>query len=234
MPFIVILIGIMLISSGARNRASQLGALITNDFSGQNNFFIWIAAIGGVGAVGYYEPLRPVSRLFLFLVLLSMLLSNKGFFTNLMSAVQNFQAPAPSSVSDTGAATADPGTGITGPVQSDNTAIQQSTADLISKYGAAWMDATSGAPATTPLPTDFLSEAGGPPLSMPSSVTTLGAFNSWWNSLPETAQTGPSKQNPNIMPGQPNSSANNYLNKQLGTLMPSLFQGTMSFFGIGQ
>jgi hypothetical protein len=216
----------MLISSGARNRASQLGALIANDFSGANNFFAWVAAIGAVGAVGYYEPMRPVSRLFLFLVLLSMLLSNKGFFPNLLSAVQNFQPPPPSSNSDVGAATADPGTGITGPVQTDNTAIPQTEADLIAKFGSL-----DKVPDATPIPKDILGGAG-LPLSAPDTLKSIGDFKKWWNSLPQTAQTGPSKENPNIQPGQPNSSANDFLNRNLSTLMPDLFQGTMSFFGL--
>lgn len=226
MPFAIILIGIMLISSGARNRAGQLGALIANDFSGQSNFFIWVAAIGAVGATGYYEPMKPVSRLFLFLVLLSMLLSNKGFFANLLDAIQNFQAPAPSSTTDTGAATADPGSGITGAAGTDNPSIAQTEADLLAKWTSF-----DKIPGSTPLPTDFDPlKQGGAPMGMPDTVKTIGDFNSWWAKLPDTAQTGPSKQNPNIVQGQPNSRANDVLNRNLGTWMPSTFQ---FFQGLG-
>ena len=228
MPFVIVLIGIMLISSGARNRASQLGALIANDFSGSGNFFAWVAAIGAVGAVGYYEPMKPVSRLFLFLVLLSMLLSNRGFFANLLDAVQTFEAPAPAANADVGASTADPGAGITGAPTADNTTVPLSENDLIQKFGSL-----DKVPNATPIPNDFLGGKG-LPLGAPDTLKTIGDFKSWWNKLPQTANTGPSKDNPNIMPGQPNSSANDFLNRNLSTLMPNLFQGTMSFFGIGQ
>lgn len=221
MPFAIILIGILLISSGARNRAAQLGGLLAGDFSGSDNFFYWVGAVGAVGAVGYYGPLRAVSRLFLFLLLLSMMLSNQGFFAQLISAIQNFQAPAPATVADTGQATADPGAPVTGGTTTDSTA-PSTLADLTAKYGDI-----SKAPANTPIPSDL----SVPPAAAAAGIATIGDLGKWYNALPMTATTGPSQANPNVATGQPNTPANNFLTGNLGTLGPDLYQGMSDFFG---
>jgi hypothetical protein len=53
--------------------------LLYSDFVGPNNFFVWIAAIGLVGAVGYVKPLRGVSDAFIVLIIIVFILAaNKG------------------------------------------------------------------------------------------------------------------------------------------------------------
>lgn len=107
MPLALLLIGAVLIVSGIRNTSSQLGTLLAGDFSGPGNFFYWVAAIGVIGGVGYYSPLRNASRLFLFLVVLSMLLADKGVFAQLQAAVSSVQPPQPSGEAASGQATTD-------------------------------------------------------------------------------------------------------------------------------
>ena len=107
MPFALLLIGALLVTAGVRNKLDELGALLAGDFSGEGNFFYWVGGIGALGAVGYYRPLQNVSRLFLFLIIVSMLLSDQGFFAKLQEALQSVTPSGPASKSDVGFATND-------------------------------------------------------------------------------------------------------------------------------
>lgn len=80
MPFLLIAVGLVLIVTGVRDTHAQLGAQLTKDFTGQQNFTVWILAIGSVGALGYIENLRTFSHYFLALIIIAMVLSNRGFF----------------------------------------------------------------------------------------------------------------------------------------------------------
>ena len=115
MPFVFLFAGLLLVIAGARDKTSTLGTLIANDFAGPTNFFYWAASIGAVGAVGYYTPLRNVSRLFLALILLSMLIADQGFFVQLQDALKSIKTPKPAPESAVGAATADTGATVSGP-----------------------------------------------------------------------------------------------------------------------
>jgi hypothetical protein len=80
MPFALVGIGLILIVTGVRDTYGQLGAQLTKDFTGSQNFTVWILAIGSVGALGYVRELRTFSHYFLALILLSLILANQGFF----------------------------------------------------------------------------------------------------------------------------------------------------------
>lgn len=69
MPFALILIGLIAVITGIRGTQGQFGKLLAGDFTGQNNFTYWAASLGVVGAIGYIEPLRPISRAFLVLLI---------------------------------------------------------------------------------------------------------------------------------------------------------------------
>lgn len=89
MPFALLTIGMILVVTGFQNTYKQFGAQVAGDFSGQNNFFYWVVAIGIVGALGYNDTLKPFSRAFLVLIIVGIMLSNgKGFFSRLNSDVQ--------------------------------------------------------------------------------------------------------------------------------------------------
>lgn len=87
MPFALLIIGLLLVVAGFQNTHKELGSQIVNDFTGQNNFIYWIAAIGIVGALGYVKALEPFSRMFLALILVSIFLANKGFFNQLNASL---------------------------------------------------------------------------------------------------------------------------------------------------
>lgn len=95
MPVALVIIGMILLIAGIRDNVGNLGKLVAGDFSGPGNFFYWSVSIIIVGSLGYVPALKNPSRAFLILVLLVMILSNKGFFTQLQSAVSSVQAPAP-------------------------------------------------------------------------------------------------------------------------------------------
>ena len=91
MAFVFIIVGIVLLIAGVRGTQSQLWTLLQNDFSpsaqkqGQHSFLAWFVAILIIGALGYVEDLRPFSRAFMALVIIVLLLSNGGFFSQINS-----------------------------------------------------------------------------------------------------------------------------------------------------
>jgi len=95
MPFVILMIGIALAISAYRGTHRDLGSLLASDFSGPNNFFVWIASIIGIGAIGYYKPLQGVTRGFIGLILLVLILATgekKGLFKQFVDAISNLQA----------------------------------------------------------------------------------------------------------------------------------------------
>lgn len=87
MPFALVLIGLLMIVTGARNTHAAFGRQIVSDFTGPGNFTSWIVAIGAVGAVGYIEPLKPLSRAFMVLIIISFVVKNGGVFTKFTQAL---------------------------------------------------------------------------------------------------------------------------------------------------
>lgn len=89
MAFAFLFIGIILIISAARGTLSDLGTLLKSEFTGSNNFFYWLIAIGIIGAIGYNSKAAPFSRAFLALIIIAMILANGGVYENFMEAIQN-------------------------------------------------------------------------------------------------------------------------------------------------
>jgi hypothetical protein len=81
-PFVLVLVGLVLIVTAIRGTQGSLWNLIYGDITGQaggnKGFVVWLAAIAAIGAVGYYPPLRTPSRLLLGLVVLGIFISNVG------------------------------------------------------------------------------------------------------------------------------------------------------------
>jgi hypothetical protein len=103
MPFGFAVIGLILIISGLQNTYAQLGAQLQKDFSGRDSFMPWIVVLGGVGATGYVERLRPVATAFMTLLVLVMFLAAKGFFPKLDAALkQGAVAPTATPVAAAG------------------------------------------------------------------------------------------------------------------------------------
>jgi hypothetical protein len=88
MAFVLVTVGLLMIVTGARGTYAQFGSQVASDFTGSQPFTYWVAAIIGVGSIGYIDALRTFSRLFLALILVSMVLANKGFFAKLTDALK--------------------------------------------------------------------------------------------------------------------------------------------------
>lgn len=88
MPFAFILIGLALVISAVRGTHGDLAKLLKKDFTGENNFFVWMIAIGVIGLVGYNQKASTFSRYAMALVLLAMILANGGVFDKLSSAIR--------------------------------------------------------------------------------------------------------------------------------------------------
>ena len=84
MPFVFAIAGIVLVVAGVRGTVTStnpnLVTLLKSDLTGSPNYLEWIAAIGIIGAIGYIPALRTFSRLFMGLVVIGLLLANRGFF----------------------------------------------------------------------------------------------------------------------------------------------------------
>ena len=98
MPLFLAAVAAILAISAIRGTLTTSGStpglftLIIGDFTGQNNFLIWLAAIVGIGAIGYIKPIKPVANAFLGLVILVLFLSHKGFFAQFVSAAESTQS----------------------------------------------------------------------------------------------------------------------------------------------
>ena len=87
MPYAFIVLGLLMIVTGARNTFRQFGAQVAGDFTGPGNFTYWIASLGGVGALGYVRVLRPFSIAFMTLIVIALILARQGLFPKLTEAL---------------------------------------------------------------------------------------------------------------------------------------------------
>jgi uncharacterized RDD family membrane protein YckC len=76
-------VGILLLVAGIRDQTSQLVTLVEGDIEG--GFFPWLLAIFLVGSLGYSQKLQTFSRVFMGLIVISLVIANKGIFAQLQS-----------------------------------------------------------------------------------------------------------------------------------------------------
>jgi hypothetical protein len=76
MPFVFIIIGIVMVAAGLQGNSMKLAGLVKNDLFGTPSFLYWFLAIMVIGALGYISAIRPLSRAFLVLVLIVLVLAN--------------------------------------------------------------------------------------------------------------------------------------------------------------
>jgi len=88
MGFALLIVGLLMVITGARGTYAQFGRQIASEFQGQNNFTYWLLAIGTIGALGYIQSLQVISRWLMALILLSIFLSHKGFFAQFQAALK--------------------------------------------------------------------------------------------------------------------------------------------------
>lgn len=113
MPFLLAIIAIFLVVVGARGMGNvrQFRDLLVGDFTGQNNFLTWIFAIGLIGVFGYIPGLEKVSRAFLVLLFVVLVLGTQGsFLAKIRDAFRN--AGSSTGGGGAGASTAGAGAGI--------------------------------------------------------------------------------------------------------------------------
>lgn len=92
MPFVIILVGILAIVSVVQGTYKELGNEVVTDLAGSAGnigYIYWVSSIVAVGAIGYYSPLQKFSRLFMFLIILGMILSNQGLFAKIQQALKS-------------------------------------------------------------------------------------------------------------------------------------------------
>lgn len=121
MPFVFLIVGLLLLVVAVQGTHKQAFSLIKSEFSGANSFLIFAAAFIILGALAYIRPIRPIALGLIGLVLITLILANRGgFFTQFNNAIRNPIAPdvpAPAAVDPTkgsGAGTVAPGSSLPG------------------------------------------------------------------------------------------------------------------------
>lgn len=72
MPFALLFAAALLIASGINGQSKQLFTLVKGDIEG--GYIYWMFSILIIGALGYIEELKPLSRAFMALVLVVLIL----------------------------------------------------------------------------------------------------------------------------------------------------------------
>lgn len=93
MPIFLLIIGVIFLVAAVRGNQKDLLDLIRDDFSGQNNFFLWVLAIVIIVALGNFKAIKPISDAFLGLVILVIIVANykngKDIFSSFMTQIKN-------------------------------------------------------------------------------------------------------------------------------------------------
>lgn len=89
MPFALITIGVLIFFTALNGTAGPFGKQVYADlFSEDGGFVYWVAGIFIVGLIGYIPSLKKPSDTFMVLIIIAMLLKNKGFFQQLQQGLQ--------------------------------------------------------------------------------------------------------------------------------------------------
>lgn len=105
MPFVLIVIGVILLVTAIQGTTGTLASMLAQDTFGAGGFLYWFVAILIIGAVGYIPKLKTASDLMLLLVLMVLLLSQKGFAKQFVAALGQVN-PATATTTGTAAGTA--------------------------------------------------------------------------------------------------------------------------------
>ena len=101
MPFVFLIVGVMLITIGARNQSANAIQLLQSEFTGSNSYIQWFIAVMVLGLIGYYKPVKPLADGLIGLVILVMILNDQtksNLFGAFETALQNTTpTPAPAS-----------------------------------------------------------------------------------------------------------------------------------------
>lgn len=87
MPLLLAILGVAIFIAAVRNSQSDLSTLVVADAPA---FFPWAGAILAIGAIGFIEPARGISRGLLALIVLVIFLADQGgFFVKFSEAMQH-------------------------------------------------------------------------------------------------------------------------------------------------
>lgn len=110
MPFALLIIGIVLLTTAIRGTQDTLFGLVKNDFTGQNNFIYWTVSILIIGSLGYVPKLKSFSVAFLGLVIIVLVLTKGnpngiggGFFNQFTAQLKSTQTAPATETGSTGA-----------------------------------------------------------------------------------------------------------------------------------
>jgi uncharacterized membrane protein len=150
MPFALITIGVLLFFTAINRTAGALGQQVAKDlFSTDGGFVYWAAGLVIVGLIGYIPTLKKPSDMFMALIILAMLLQNKGFFSQLQQGLQSGVAAAggtSTAAATPSTSTASPTTGLfSGPLGSMLIASQNASAGI----GTGPLSTTTQLPGST-------------------------------------------------------------------------------------
>jgi hypothetical protein len=102
-PFFLAILAIVFLVTAIRGTTTTLFGLIHDDFSGSGNYIYWVVSLLIIGSIGYVKKLQGISDMFLALVLIVMVIANKGFFAQFTAAIKAPQC-VKGSTSSTGSA----------------------------------------------------------------------------------------------------------------------------------
>jgi hypothetical protein len=119
MPFVFVVVGLLFLVVAVRGTQDALFSLLKTEFTGTGSFIPWAAAIFILGAVGYAKPIKPIADAMIGLVLLAMILNNKGsIFKQFETQIANPTAPNVSASSSSAGSASSAGSGNYGSPQS--------------------------------------------------------------------------------------------------------------------
>lgn len=149
MPFALVTVGVLLFLSAINNTWPALGKQFYADlFSEDGGFVYWAAGLVIVGLIGYIPSLKRPSDLFMVLIILAMLLQNKGFFGELQAGLQagTGAASGTSANAATPAAAAAPASAVTGLFSGPLGAILSAQQNASAGIGSGPLGTTTQAP----------------------------------------------------------------------------------------
>jgi len=91
----VLLIGILLVASGLRGTERELGAQLSNDFTGNDGFVVWLGAIVLLGLISKIPGFEKPVQYLMALIVVSIVLANPTVFTSLKSALVGADTAGP-------------------------------------------------------------------------------------------------------------------------------------------
>ena len=93
MPFALVFVGLLLVITGFQNTYAAFGKQVQGDFTGSGSFLYWMISIILVGSIGYIKELQGLSRAFMVLIVIALILNvykkNPNFFSSINSGISS-------------------------------------------------------------------------------------------------------------------------------------------------